>query len=82
MSDKISTFRKVAEMLQQQGFSIVNKDDKRPWGGFYVIDEANASKFVQHYFPEENITELKITEKISPKILLVAQNKRLSWQYH
>ena len=82
MADKDTTFQKVAEMLQQQGFIIINKDDARPWGGFYVIDESNASKFVQQYFPNENIDDLKITEKISPKILLVAPNKRLSWQYH
>ena len=82
MADKNSIFGKVAEMLQQQGFSIITKDDNRPWGGFYVIDEENASKFVQKYFPDENIDELKITEKISPKILLVAPNTRLSWQYH
>ncbi|MDQ6844768.1 MAG: phosphoheptose isomerase [Bacteroidota bacterium] len=82
MEDKNSTFQKVAEMLQQQGFSIINKDDSRPWGGFYVIDESNASKFVRQYFPNENMEELKITEKISPKILLVAPNTRLSWQYH
>ena len=82
MIDKNSVFKKIAEMLQQQGFAVVNKDDNRPWGGFYVIDEADASKFVSHYFPAENIDELKITEKISPKILLVAPQKRLSWQYH
>lgn len=82
MSDKNSTFKKVAEMLQQQGFTIINKDDARPWGGFYVIDEDNASQFVKHYFPNENIDELKITKKISPKILIVAPNTRLSWQYH
>ncbi len=82
MTDKNSNFQKVAEMLHQQDFSIVNKDDTRPWGGFYVIDESNASKFVQHYFPDENMDDIKITEKISPKILLVAPNTRLSWQYH
>ncbi|HEY8689394.1 MAG TPA: hypothetical protein VIM07_09195 [Chitinophagaceae bacterium] len=82
MTDKNSVFQRVAEMLQQQGFTIVNKDDNRPWGGFYVIDEADALKFISRYFQEENIDELKITEKISPKILLVAPLKRLSWQYH
>lgn len=82
MKDKDSTFKEVAAMLQQQGFSIINKDDQRPWGGFYVIDEADAPKFVSHYFPDENIDELKITKKISPKILLVAPQARLSWQYH
>ena len=82
MTDKNSIFKKVADMLQQESFSIINKDDTRPWGGFYVIDEANASQFVKHYFPGENIDDLKITKKISPKILLVAPHTRLSWQYH
>ena len=82
MTDKNSTFQKIAKMLQQQGFSVINKDDDRPWGGFYVIDETNALQFAKHYFPNENIDELMITEKISPKILLVAPSKRLSWQYH
>ena len=82
MTDKNSIFKKVADMLQQENFSIINKDDTRPWGGFYVIDEANASQFVKHYFPGENIDDLKITKKISPKILLVAPHTRLSWQYH
>ena len=82
MTDKNSIFLKVADMLQQLGFTVVNKDDNRPWGGFYVIDEAHALAFVKHYFPEENIDDLKITEKLSPKILLVAPHKRLSWQYH
>ncbi len=82
MTDKNLVFKHVAEMLQQQGFEIVNKDDARPWGGFYVIDDANGAAFAKHYFPDENIDELKITEKISPKILLVSPQSRLSWQYH
>jgi mannose-6-phosphate isomerase len=82
MTDKNSIFKRVAETLQQQGFAVTDKDDGRPWGGFYVIDERNAAQFVKHYFPGENIDELKITEKISPKILLVAPKTRLSWQYH
>lgn len=82
MTGKDSIFKKIAETLQQQGFTVINKDDGRPWGGFYVIDESNAPKFVKHYFPGENIDELKITKKVSPKILLVAPYTRLSWQYH
>lgn len=82
MIDKKVIFQSVYEMLHKQDFNVINKDDSRPWGGFYVIDEANALSFVAYFFPEENIDELKITEKISPKILLVAPQKRLSWQYH
>jgi len=82
MKDRPQVFEKVAAMLRQSGFSIVDKDDDRPWGGFYVIDEAQAAKFVQHFFPEEHIDTLKITNKLSPKILIVGPNHRLSWQYH
>jgi len=82
MKDKKSAFEKVAALLHQSNFTIVDKDDTRPWGGFYVIDEAQAALFVQHYFAEENLSELKITNKLSPKILIVGPHQRLSWQYH
>ena len=82
MKDKDEVFLEVAGELQDHGFTIINKDDNRPWGGFYVIDEANVSKFVKTYFPDENIDKLKITQKLSPKILIVAPHSRLSWQYH
>lgn len=82
MKDRPQVFEKVAAMLRRLNFSIVDKDDIRPWGGFYVIDEAQAPQFVNHFFPEEHLDTLKITNKLSPKILIVAPNHRLSWQYH
>jgi mannose-6-phosphate isomerase len=82
MKDKKLTFEKVAALLGNANFKIVDKDDARPWGGFYVIDEAQAVQFAQHYFPEENLSELQITNKLSPKILIVGPHHRLSWQYH
>ncbi len=82
MKDKQQIFEKVAALLHQSNFTIVDKDDTRPWGGFYVIDEAQAARFAQHYFAEENLNELKITNKLSPKILIVGPHQRLSWQYH
>jgi mannose-6-phosphate isomerase len=82
MQDKQTVFKNAAHMLGQLGFSIINKDDSRPWGGFYVIDEAQAAVFARNYFPDEDFDALKITNKLSPKILLVAPQARLSWQYH
>jgi len=82
MQDKKQIFARVSTMLGELNFTIVNKDESRPWGGFFVIDESEAVKFASFYFPEENIDELKITEKLSPKILVVAPHQRLSWQYH
>ena len=77
-----SIFEEIAGLLKQLDFQIINEDRGRPWGGFYVINEAQAGAFAKHFFPEEDFEKLKISEKLSPKILLVAPGKRLSWQYH
>ena len=82
MENKDQVFKKVASLLDDSKFTIANKDESRPWGGFYVIDEAQAVEFAKHFFPEENLSEIKITNKLSPKILIVAPYKRLSWQFH
>ncbi len=75
-------FDNVESMLEELNFTIIKKDFSRPWGGFFVIDEAQASAFAKKYFPTEDINVLKLSNKLSPKILLVAPWKRLSWQYH
>ncbi len=64
------------------GLEVVKQDRERPWGGFLVINEDQAKEFATEFFPEENLESLKISGKLSPKILLVAPEKRLSWQYH
>ena len=75
-------FEQVAEYLHQIDIKVVKFDDTRPWGGFFVLDENNADKFIALYFPHLTKEELNISGKLSPKILIVAPNKRLSWQYH
>ena len=57
-------------------------DFTRPWGGFFVINENQIEKFITKYFSKIEISELKISDKLSPKILVVAPENRLSWQYH
>lgn len=75
-------FAKSNKLLQELNLTIVKEDTSRPWGGFYVIDETQAADFAKHFFPEEDLASLKISAKLSPKILMVAPGKRLSWQYH
>lgn len=71
------------EHAKQSSFMrIRDVDNARPWGGFFVIDEDDTDKFIQHYFPHLTKEQLGISGKLSPKILLVAPHKRLSWQYH
>jgi mannose-6-phosphate isomerase-like protein (cupin superfamily) len=79
---KGAVFAELKTELLEQGFTIVQEDTKRPWGGFFVIDEAQAQAFANTYFDGLDVNDLKISGKLSPKILLVAPDTRLSWQYH
>lgn len=80
--DKASLFNEIEEKLTSLGFAIENIDQSRPWGGFFVIKESQAQQFADEFFEGLDIQDLKISGKLSPKILIVAPNKRLSWQYH
>jgi mannose-6-phosphate isomerase len=75
-------FSNIAEWLDAQGFVVANKDDSRPWGGFFVIEESQAPTFISTFFPHLSLMDFEGFSKLSPKILLVAPGKRLSWQYH
>ena len=70
------------KFLLLKKLKVVDKDIERPWGGFFVISEDNAQDFSNIYFNGLNTEELKVSGKLSPKILIIAPNKRLSWQYH
>lgn len=75
-------FNKTQAELEAAGFEFERTDFNRPWGGFFVIEEAQAGPFVEKYFEGMDQADLIEGRKVSPKILLVAPHKRLSWQYH
>ena len=82
MKNKTEIFEEVSTILKGKGFRVISIDDKRPWGGFFVIDESQDQLFINHFFPDVKFEDVKISEKLSPKILIVAPGHRLSWQYH
>ncbi len=73
---------KVRATLTDNGFLIVQEDLDRPWGGFLVINESQCQQFASMYFdlPADSLVDPGL--RINGKILFVAPNKRLSWQYH
>ena len=75
-------FSQQERLLREQGFSFERTDYERPWGGFLVIEESQAPAFIERYFPGQASDDLIGGRKVSPKILIVAPHKRLSWQYH
>jgi len=84
MSDitKEELFETIENSLLHQGFAIIQRDESRPWGGFFVIDEDQAQQFANTFFDGVDVKSLMISGKLSPKILIVAPHQRLSWQYH
>lgn len=77
-----SLFDTTAQTLEKQGLKVVSSDFTRPWGGFFVIDEEQAQEFANIYFDGLDVSGLRVAGKLSPKILLVKPEARLSWQYH
>ena len=75
-------FIKVKKHIESFGYKIMDYDFERPWGGFLVINEAQSQKFANQFFDGIPIDSLKISGKLSPKILIVNPKARLSWQYH
>ena len=79
---KTDIFLDIRKTLESQNFQIVSEDQSRPWGGFFVLAEDQAQQFANTYFDGIAVDDLKIAGKLSPKVLVVAPEKRLSWQYH
>ena len=75
-------FANVETYIAELGYQVISKDFSRPWGGFFVLDESQAAKFAAQFFPNLSLENIQITNKLSPKFLIVAPEKRLSWQYH
>ena len=88
-ADKQTVFKETESFITDLNLRIVSKDSNRPWGGFLVINENDAEAFIKAFFPTFNAKQLAFADdknekagKLSPKILIVAPGKRLSWQYH
>ncbi len=75
-------FENIQNQLETNQFTIVSKDHHRPWGGFFVIAEEQAQQFANQYFEGLDVSTLRRGGALSPKILVVAPGRRLSWQYH
>lgn len=81
-TNRQGVFEEIQHYLSSLGLRVVAKDFTRPWGGFFVVDEAQAEQFATLFFPTITLDSLRISGKLSPKILVVEPGKRLSWQYH
>ena len=77
--DNKGIFSHTKKQIEGLGFNVIGYDFNRPWGGFLLIDESQSKEFINKFISNE---DLKIENKVSPKILIINPNSRLSWQYH
>ena len=75
-------YKKIEEELIDLGFLIIESNFEKPLGAYFCIDEQQAQDFSNKFFDGIDVEILKIKNKLSPKILIVKPNSRLSWQYH
>ena len=78
----LNIFQSRQIILENQGLRIDSYDLSRPWGGFFKLDENQAQAFADVYFNGTDTEELRKGGLLSPKILMVKPDARLSWQYH
>jgi mannose-6-phosphate isomerase-like protein (cupin superfamily) len=78
---KIEVFTEIKAQIEALGFTVIAHDIERPWGAFLVIEPSQIKAFQQLFFGE---VILSFDDKLSysPKILIVAPEQKLSWQYH
>ena len=69
----------IKQEIESFGFYVVDHDFNRPWGAFLLIDESQSTDFIHAFISKENF---KVEGKVSPKILILDPNARLSWQFH
>jgi mannose-6-phosphate isomerase len=83
--DKPVVVDNVINGIKQAGYTIVEINDRKPWGAYIRFDNSEADRFVNEFFPGLTPEEARLgieNAELSPKILLVAPRQRLSWQYH
>lgn len=81
-----SVFCEIRDIIENVGrYSLLEVNEDKPWGAYYRIIDEQADRFLHEFFPGLSIEDAKLGMPavcISPKILLVLPNMRLSWQYH
>lgn len=74
--------QEIRDKLRVLGFSIVEENLDKPWGGYFRMSDGNVDTFLKTFFEGVSLPDWAHELNFAPKILLVAPEKRLSWQYH
>ncbi len=84
-ADKLQLVDRFAEIATAHGYTIVDRNNTKPWGAYLRFDSDGAEQFIESFFPGLSLAEAQLgidNAELSPKFLLVAPGQRLSWQKH
>lgn len=74
-----------SSQLEKAGYEVVEVNQAKPWGAYLRIANEDADQFIAEFFTGLDPLEARLGNPsiaLSPKILIVSPNERLSWQYH
>jgi mannose-6-phosphate isomerase len=66
LSAKAEVLEWLDDYIRQHGFTVESSDFNRPWGGFFVLEEGDADRFIEKYFPGYTKEQLMIGENSAP----------------
>lgn len=84
-TSKKVAIRRIRDAIDDLGYTVVDKDEEKPWGAYYTFDSSEADRFIGEFFPGLSPVEARLGREgleLSPKLLLVSPGQRLSWQLH
>ncbi len=79
---KLEAFEKIEQGLKQLGFTVSETNDRRPWGGYLLINPEQTALFIENFFADIVLPSWLKDKYLSPKIMLWTPGEILSWQYH
>lgn len=83
--DKLELVDQLEDIARSYGYSVVDRNDSKPWGAYLRFDGKDTRTFIASFFPGLSLEEAQLGIKdaeLSPKFLLVSPGQRLSWQKH
>jgi len=75
----------IEQSMSNGGYTLVERNDQKPWGAYLKFSNSEADTFVKEFFPDLSPADARLGNEeaeLSPKILVVSPGQRLSWQYH
>ena len=84
-ADKLELVDQLTAIVNKYGYTVVDRNDTKPWGAYLRLDSVSTEQFIDSFFPGLTLIQAQLGvegAELSPKFLLVAPGQRLSWQKH